>query len=199
MGGKKKGKKGKGKKKEEPLPQATPEEINQALLAELHSLQQRQILESERANTERAAENELKSKVTVLSHEYDQEVQRTWDVTCDMTRQYKSMQAEKDKRIQTLTKLIEENEEMIKARDAELADTLKKKENVIKQRDEEIRDLRDRLKEMSHKFAEMLKSTLDQMSQKIELVNQNFEEEIEPTMVKKLEEFTKVPGLTANP
>ena len=199
MGGKKKGKKGKGKKKEEPLPQATPEETNQALLAELHSLQQRQVLESERANSERAAENELKSKVTVLSHEYDQEVQRTWDVTCDMTRQYKSMQAEKDKRIQTLTKLIEENEEMIKARDAELADTLKKKENVIKQRDEEIRDLRDRIKEMSHKFSEMLKSTLDQMSQKIELVNQNFEEEIEPTMVKKLEEFTKVPGLTANP
>ena len=40
MGGKKKGKKGKGgKKKEEPLPQASPDEQNQALLAELHSLQ----------------------------------------------------------------------------------------------------------------------------------------------------------------
>jgi hypothetical protein len=48
---------------------------------------------------------------------------------------------------------------------------------------------------MSARFSEMLKNTLDQMSQKIELVNQNFEEEIEPTMVKKLEEFTKVPGI----
>ena len=55
MGGKKKGKKGK-KKKEEPLPNATPEEMNQALLAELHSLQQRTVIESERASKERAAE-----------------------------------------------------------------------------------------------------------------------------------------------
>ena len=87
MGGKKKGKKGKGgKKKEDPLPQASPDEQNQALLAELHSLQQRQVLETERAGTERAAENELRSKVTVLNHEYEEEVQRTWDVTCDMTR-----------------------------------------------------------------------------------------------------------------
>ena len=44
------------------------------------------MLESERASTERAAENELKSKVAVLNHEYDEEVKRTWDVTCDMTR-----------------------------------------------------------------------------------------------------------------
>jgi hypothetical protein len=40
MGGKKKGKKGK-KKKTEALPVASAEELNQALIAELHSLQQR--------------------------------------------------------------------------------------------------------------------------------------------------------------
>lgn len=44
------------------------------------------------ANRERAAENELRSKVEVLTYDLEEEKKRDWDVTCDMTRQYKSMQ-----------------------------------------------------------------------------------------------------------
>ena len=84
---------------------------------------------------------------------------------------------------------------MIDQRDAQLSDTIKTKEKIIKDKDEEIRELKDKIKDMSARFSEMLKNTLDQMSSKIELVNQNFEEEIEQPMVKKLEEFTKVPNI----
>lgn len=84
---------------------------------------------------------------------------------------------------------------MIQERDADLAETLKTKNKILQDREDEIRQLRDKIKDMSARFSEMLKNTLDQMSQKIELVNQNFEEEVEPTMVKKLEDFTKIPAL----
>ena len=84
---------------------------------------------------------------------------------------------------------------MIQERDGQLAETLKTKNKILQDREDEIRQLREKIKDMSARFAEMLKNTLDQMSQKIELVNQNFEEEVEPTMVKKLEDFTKIPAL----
>jgi hypothetical protein len=49
-------------------------------------------------------------------------------------------------------------------------------------------------KKMSAKFSDMLKSTLDTMSEKIELVNQNFEGEVKLTMVKSLRNLQKYLG-----
>lgn len=109
MGGKKKGKgkgKGKGKKQDNPLANLSLEEQYNARQVEWKSLQQILIRETEIADRERAADNELKSKVTVLSSDLKEEKKRTWDVTCDITRQYKSMQQEKEEKIQQLKEKI---------------------------------------------------------------------------------------------
>ena len=53
---------------------------------------------------------------------------------------------------------------MIQERDADLAETLKTKNKILQDREDEIRQLRDKIKDMSARFSEMLKNTLDQMS-----------------------------------
>ena len=194
MGGKKKGKgkggKGKGKKQDNPLANLTLEEQYNARQVEWKSLQQLLIKETEIADHERAGDNELRSKVTVLSSDLKEEKRRTWDVTCDITRQFKSMQHEKDEKIQDLQEKIVETQNKVKQRDNQYNEILGEKDSVIREKDDEIRELKTKINEMSARFTKMLQETLEQMKDKIEMVNKNWEEEMETPMLKKLEEFS---------
>ncbi|CAG9323473.1 unnamed protein product [Blepharisma stoltei] len=195
MGVKKKGdkkgvKKGKAKKEpENPLANLSVEEQYNARLVEWRSLQQILIQETEAADRERASENELRAKVNILCNDLEEEKKRTWDVTCDMTRQYKSMQQEKDEKIKVLEERIEQNQVKIQQRDSQLQEIMKEKEGVLREKEEEVKELRKKIDDMSSRFASILKDTLDQMKEKIEMVNKNWEEEMEVPMLKKLEDF----------
>lgn len=90
------------------------------------------------------------------------------DTTCDMTRQFKSMQDE-------LLKDIAERErgiESIRAQAAkdriQLESELREKEAVIGKKDSEILDLKTRLDQLSREFSAILRETLDTISEKIE-------------------------------
>jgi chromosome segregation ATPase len=118
-----------------------------------------------------------------------EEKKRTWDVTCDMTRQYKSMQQEKDDRVRTLEHQIDHHRAIIEQRDAQIVEVHKEREARLREKDEEIRELKRKIDEMSQRFANMLKETLDQMKEKIEMVNKNWDEEMEIPALKKLEDY----------
>lgn len=193
MGAKKKGGKGGGKKKpdDNPLANLSIEEQVNARTVEWKSLQQILITETENADRERAAENELRSKTILLSKDLEESRKISWDVTCDMTRQFRAMELEKEEKIAELKQKIDENLKKIAQRDNQLNEILKEKDAILRDKDEENRDLKKKIDEMSKRFAGMLKETLDQMKEKIELVNKSWKDEMEAPMLKKLEEFSQ--------
>lgn len=193
MGAKKKGggKKKKEKKEDNPLANLSLEEQVNARTIEWKSLQQILINETEIADKERASENELRSKTIMLSNDLDEERKVAWDVTCDMTRQFKAMQQEKEEKIQELQEKISANQLKIMQRETQMTEILKEKDGILREKDDDIRELKRKIDEMSQKFAEMLKETLDQMKSKIEMVNSNWKQEMEAPMLKKLEEFAQ--------
>ena len=190
MGAKKKGgKKKKEKKEENPLANLSLEEQVNARTTEWKSLQQILINETEAADRERAAENELRSKTIILSKDLEEERKIAWDVTCDMTRQFKSMQQEKDEKIQELQEKISSNQIKISQRESQLADIMKEKDGILREKEDDIRELKRKIDEMSQRFANMLKLTLEQMKEKIELVNKSWKDEMEAPMLKQLQDF----------
>jgi hypothetical protein len=135
------------------------------------------------------AENELRSKTIILSKDLEEERKIAWDVTCDMTRQFKSMQQEKDEKIQELQEKISSNQIKISQRESQLADIMKEKDGILREKEDDIRELKRKIDEMSQRFANMLKLTLEQMKEKIELVNKSWKDEMEAPMLKQLQDF----------
>ena len=188
MGGKKKGgKKAKKGAEDNPLANLSIEEQVNARTVEWKSLQQILITETEGADKERASENELRSKTIIMSKDLEESRKTAWDVTCDMTRQFRAMELEKEEKIAELKLKIDENLKKIAQRDNQLNDIMKEKDAILREKDDEIRKIDD----MSQTFAQMLKETLDAMKEKIELVNKNWKDEMEAPMLKKLEEFSQ--------
>jgi len=185
----KKGAKGAKKKADDIVAPVTPEQENYSLLTDFTFLQQHLVTETEIANRERAAENEIRAKVIILDQALEDEKKRTWDIICDMTRQYKSMKQEKDERIAKLTLMIEANKTNLEAKQQQLEGILRDKNAILSDREEEIIELKKKIEDMSQEFAAMLKNTLEQMTEKIELVNKNWEDEMETPMMKKLEDY----------
>jgi len=192
MGAKKAGKKkAKAKKEDNPLANLSLEEQLNARTIEWKALQQLLITETENADREKAAENELRSKAIIMAKDLDEERKTAWDVTCDMTRQYKAMEQEKDEKIKELQEKISANQLKMLQRDSQHAEIIKEKEAIYREKDDEVRQLKKNIEDMSQRFAIMLKDTLDQMKDKIELVNKSWKDEMEAPMLKKLEEFAQ--------
>ena len=191
MGKKGGGKKKKEKKAENPLANLSLEEQVNARTIEWKALQQLLINETEAADRERAGENELRSKTLILSKDLEEERKISWDVTCDMTRQFKSMQQEKDEKIQELQEKISAVQLKILQRDSQFKDIEKEKDQILKEKEDDIRELKRRVDDMSQNFAAMLKDTLEKMKEKIEFVNKSWKDEMEAPMMQKLQDFAQ--------
>ena len=57
----------------------------------------------------------------------------------------------------------------------------------------QIADLKQKMEDMSHEFGEMLKETLDKMSEKIEATSNEWEQDAGGNVDKKLEELGAAP------
>ena len=191
MGKKGGGKKKKEKKAENPLANLSLEEQVNARTIEWKALQQLLINETEAADRERAGENELRSKTLILSKDLEEERKISWDVTCDMTRQFKSMQQEKDEKIQELQEKISAVQLKILQRDSQFKDIEKEKDQILKEKEDDMRELKRRVDDMSQNFAAMLKDTLEKMKEKIEFVNKSWKDEMEAPMMQKLQDFAQ--------
>lgn len=71
------------------------------------------MIEQEKAEKEKAAENELRARAFELERDYKNEQEKLIAITSDMTRQYKQMQDSLKKEIRVLTKTTEEKDVII--------------------------------------------------------------------------------------
>lgn len=139
------------------------------------SLQLQLAERSEEASKAIAAKRELSQRVQQISTDYEEEKEMTFQLTQDMTRQYKGMQEELLGRINTLEETVQELRDNLSDADVRLERTLKEKNAIIDMKDKEIEELRIKMDDMADEFGEMLRETLEKMRERIEVTSGNFD------------------------
>lgn len=105
------------------------------------------------------------------------EENRKRDIVSDMTRQYKSRFEELLAKLNDLEREKEDNKAKIEGLDEVLAALEEEHKGIEKEKVDEIQRLRKQIDDMSQEFANMLKSTLEKMGERIKEANRQWEED----------------------
>lgn len=111
----------------------------------------------------------LEAKVTMLQQDFHEEHKAAFEITRDMTRQYKGMQEQLVDRITQLSRTVQELQDQLEQAEQHLDSIVKEKERIIELKDDEINQMKVRMEGMAQEFGGMLKETLDKMRQRIEI------------------------------
>jgi CII-binding regulator of phage lambda lysogenization HflD len=171
--GKKKG--GKKKAASEPGDLTAADEVNmlqfQKLTLERELARAREM--AQRAITEKRTYERALSEIRA---EFKEETEGKYEITKNMTRQYKCMQ-------ENLLKQITEAHHTINTLKLELDKSHQALDNTkddmrkaLADKDKKIAGLNKRMEEMANEFGDMLKETLEKMRDRIEVTNAQFSE-----------------------
>ena len=139
------------------------------------SLQVQLAERSEEAAKALSAKREYQERIEQIMKDFQEEKRQTYEITQDMTRQYKGMQEELLSRINALEKTIETLNDRLAEADLRQERVLKEKNSIIKMKDDEIADLKAKMDDMAEEFGDMLRETLEKMRERIEVSNGNFD------------------------
>lgn len=153
----------------------TPEEKAKLFMLTCQSLQVQLAERSEEASKAMASKREYQSRVEQISKDFAEEQRQTFEITQDMTRQYKGMQEELLTQINRLEETIQDLNDRLAEADVRQERVLKDKNNIIEMKDQEIADLKSKMDEMAEEFGEMLRETLEKMRERIEISSNNYE------------------------
>ena len=176
MAKKKKGKKKKGKAKGS---SGTPGEMGTTekvvfLESQKHAIERELAVQRAEARSAAAEKLRLQNSVNDMTKQFDEEQKNTFDITRNMTRQYKCMQENLLKQIteahQTINQLKGELDKSHQA----VKDTQEEMRKAVDDKDRVIQDLNKRMEEMASEFGEMLKETLEKMRDRIEVTNTQY-------------------------
>jgi hypothetical protein len=187
--GKKKGGKKKGKEDEGEL--GAKEQLR-LLFVENQSLKRQLADRRNDAMSAIARKKALEAQVADLKRDFEREEKATFSITADMTRQYKDMQEDLIKRINEAENTITELRDQLELQGLAYEDLKKEKDRAIAIKEAEIVDMKQKMDDMSAEFGDMLKQTLEKMSERINITNSNFDADLGSTGVpteEKLQEF----------
>jgi hypothetical protein len=140
-----------------------------------------------------SSKKELEARVADLKRDFDREEKATFSITADMTRQYKDMQEDLIKRINEAENTITELRDQLELQGLAYEDLKKEKDRALAVKEAEIVDMKQKMDDMSAEFGDMLKATLEKMSERINITNSNFDADLGSTGVPtedKLQEFS---------
>eukprot|EP00744_Colponema_vietnamica_P009931 GILI01014081.1.p1 GENE.GILI01014081.1~~GILI01014081.1.p1 ORF type:complete len:214 (-),score=46.89 GILI01014081.1:97-693(-) len=167
-----------------------PPDRHKFLELQLHTLQRKYMLIADEATETRAAENEIRQRVMQMQKDLKEEQQRTIDIMSDMTRQYKAMQEELLGKINNLETTLSQQKRELDGVAEEQASLRQARDEAVSDKDKQIGELKEKIDTMASQFAEMLKDTLDKMSERIEITSAQWEEEEDDAyMSRKLDEL----------
>lgn len=171
-------KKGKGKGDDPALPASEQEGVDKLIKAgtEIEILQKE--LDHSNDLTYRLKHKSLSQRQAIdnLSDQLHLKSLDRIDITSDMTRQYKSMQAEMTAKIENLENLVAELKTKLANSQQSSQDAAMEYQRIIKQKDETIDEQKLKMIYMSNEFESMLNETLSKMSRKLEAVSQRWKE-----------------------
>ena len=164
---------------------------NKMLKEKLTILQYRLMAKDEQITQHRKQEDANTSKIGDLDSDFSAEQEVSLQNTGEMKRQYNEMQSSFQERIDDLQIQVAESKEDIEAVRKEIEGTAVQKDEVIAEKDEEIRTLTLKMESMAFEFADMLKETLEKMSQRIEVSHSNWDgDSSKPPLINRLKEFS---------
>mmetsp|Transcript_72667 Transcript_72667/g.194221 ORF Transcript_72667/g.194221 Transcript_72667/m.194221 type:complete len:201 (+) Transcript_72667:15-617(+) len=194
-GGKgKKGKKGAKKGEGEEGVELTPEEREAKAKLRIEALERELVQRTDVMNRSMQAYNEMRQRQAELLADFEREKQDTLSITADMTRQYKSMQEELLRRINALENTIQEQKDQLDYARQQNEEIRRQKDQELAVKDAQIADLKQKMEDMALEFGEMLKETLDKMSERIEATSHDWDHDSSGDLQKKLEELALGPG-----
>eukprot|EP01031_Cornospumella_fuschlensis_P033953 gene33953-41089_t len=179
-------------KKKEGTPESggelTPEEKAKLFMLTCQSLQVQLAERSEEAAKALATKREYQDKFQQISRDFEEEKKITYEITQDMTRQYKGMQEELLSRINKLEETVQDLTDKLAESEVRQEKLLREKNLLLNQKEEEISELRRKMDDMAEEFGEMLRETLEKMRERIEVTSGAFDS---PDLVlqQKLEEI----------
>ena len=122
-------------------------------------------------------ETRLEGEVEKIKKDFEEEQKSAFEITRDMTRQYKGMQEQLVDRITQLSVTVQELQDKLEEAEQKLEETVREKDRVIAAKDDDITLLKSKMEDMAQEFGGMLKETLDKMRERIELSSTNFDME----------------------
>lgn len=128
-------------------------------------------LERKTAGMVRAAKQAdgLAEQLQELKVERDEERATALAISASMTRQYKAMQDDLNRKVADMAQAeVQLRDELARAREDVTLATMSS-EKALEAKDVELAELRAQQEQMAAEFADMLKSTLDQMSRRIDV------------------------------
>ena len=129
-----------------------------------------------------------KARMKQVNSKYEEQKSEMFDLTRDMTRQYKDMQEELLHKINLLEGTIQELKDELETDRSSFQNTLRKKDQTIESNEKTISELKNKMEGMAEDFGDMLKRTLKKMQERIELNSANYEEQAVPIQ-KRLQEY----------
>lgn len=139
------------------------------------SLQVQLAERTEESSKALAAKRELSARVEQINKDFEEERETTFEITQDMTRQYKGMQEELLSRINTLEENVQNLNDQLEQADIRQERMLKDKNAIIQLKDKEIAELKEKMDDMADEFGEMLHDTLDKMRERIQVSSGSFD------------------------
>jgi molybdopterin converting factor small subunit len=132
-------------------------EFKELYLRTAVSLQLQLAERTEEASKAVASKRELQSRVSQISKDFEDEQKQTFELTQNMTNQYKGMQEELLSRINRLEETVQQLHDQLSDSDSRQERILKDKNAIIAMKDEEIANLKQKMDDMADEFSEMLK------------------------------------------
>eukprot|EP00792_Barthelona_sp_PAP020_P012904 TRINITY_DN7783_c0_g1_i1.p1 TRINITY_DN7783_c0_g1~~TRINITY_DN7783_c0_g1_i1.p1 ORF type:complete len:197 (+),score=62.83 TRINITY_DN7783_c0_g1_i1:33-623(+) len=142
--------------------------------ARIESLERLLATKTETANKAIIAQGQLRSQLLAYHSDFDKERQDRFDITSNMTRQYKTLQEE------LIVHLNQSQEEVANLKDKlELAriekeSMIRDKDAIIASKNEEIESLKKKIEQMHLEFADMLQDTLIRMKEQVQRASHSF-------------------------
>jgi DNA repair exonuclease SbcCD ATPase subunit len=148
------------------------------------TLQDRIVMES------KAEMGALQDRRKELQKGFVDEKDKAREVTGEMSRQYREMQESFNERIVDLQEEVSKSKEEIEKVQKTIDQTRAAKDDIIRKKDDEIRALTLKMETMAFEFADMLKETLDKMSQRIEVTHSSWDRDGgKPPLMNRLKQF----------
>mmetsp|Transcript_83604 Transcript_83604/g.132145 ORF Transcript_83604/g.132145 Transcript_83604/m.132145 type:complete len:189 (-) Transcript_83604:71-637(-) len=152
-------------------------------------LQYRLMMKDEQIANSAKAKEELMDRMAQLDADFQKEYERSKENTSEMNRQYREMQESFNERIDQLQQLVAQAKQEIEAVTREIERVRIDKDEIIRQKDLEIKSLAHKMETMAFEFADMLKETLEKMSQRIEVTHNSWDRGSEKPLMDRLKDF----------
>ena len=149
----------KGKKDGDASAEMTEKELLEQAMLRIESLEQQLVWREEKTQTALAGQKELQERITHYHADFEREKEEIFDISADMTRQYKGMQEELIAQVNKLQQTIAEQKDELERSQLQLEEVRRQMAVELALKDAEIKEQKDKMEDMAVEFGEVCGST----------------------------------------